>query len=76
MTFDHNRPTMAMMLRPGRRSRFLKEATTREISRITDREDEMTLLSTTSAKAFVRDLAEGHAKRLAERREKILRRQK
>ena len=69
----HDRPTLPMMLRPGRKPYELHRAMTQEIFRLKEREEDLTIVANKGAGEFVRQLAIEARDRLSERRELLIR---
>lgn len=70
----HDRPTLAMVLRPGRKTREFHGMVSREVDRLARREDELDEIAAKSRKAFAVQLATEQAERVAIRREAMLER--
>ena len=69
----HDRPSLAAMLAPGRKSHDFHRAVTLEVHRLTAREDHLTDIAATSVKRFVKSLATEAAERVSRRRDALLR---
>ena len=70
----HSRPTMGMMLAPGRQPRALRSAINIEIQRLNAEQDHVLGLQAIAASHFAYDLASDHLDRIAQRREALLER--
>lgn len=73
MTFgyQHDRPTLAMMTRPGRKTHELRNAITREIHRLYDRDESLSVIEK-SGRRFAADLAKDQRERIADRLKLLL----
>lgn len=69
----HDRLTMAMMLKSGRRSRAVHRAIMIEVNRLDDRLEALRRLKTTTGKVFVAGLADEQEHRLEHRIDVLLR---